>query len=533
MQPAVARDGSPTLEADDLRAFIMGAPAALCILRGPEHRFEIVNPTYVQLVGGRDTVGMTVREALPEVEGQGFFELLDQVYGTGEPYYGREVAVQFAGADGALRTGHFNFTYQPMRDPGGAVGGIAVYAAEVTEFVKARETLSAALQREQELRAAAEESESKFKALFDAMPQLGWFARPDGYIEFYNRGWYDYTGTTPAQMEGWGWRSVHDQELLPAIEARWRHSIETGTAFELTFPLRRHDGVFRWFLTRINPQHDDQGRIIRWIGINTDVDDQRRNEEQLALLLQSEQHARTEAERIIRFSELFVGILGHDLRNPLSAILTGARLLLRRSEDERISKPVSRIVSSSERMTRMIDQLLDFTRARIGGGLPLTPAPTHLALLARRIAEELEEGSTAPRITIAAKGDDAGSWDPDRMAQVVSNLAGNALQHGGGGTVTVTVDGTASDTVSLTVTSVSRVPEEALPTLFDPFRRGAAATQANARGLGLGLYITEQIVTGHGGSIRVDASPGSGTSFIVELPRAHAVTSSGTSDRPR
>jgi len=530
VQAEIARGASPSPENADLRAFIMGAPAALCILRGPEHRFEIVNSTYLQLTGGRGTAGMTVREALPEIEGQGFLELLDRVYATGEPFHGRELPAQLAGADGALRTAYFNFTYQPMRDASGAVDGIAIYASEVTEFVEARQILSTTLQREQDLRTAAEESESKFKALFDAMPQLGWFARPDGYIEFYNRGWYEYTGTTPAQMEGWGWRNVHDQELLPTVEARWRRSIETGTAFERTFPLRRHDGVFRWFLTRVNPQHDDQGRIIRWVGINTDVDDQRRSEEQLASLLQSEQQARTEAERTVRFSELFVGILGHDLRNPLSAILTGARLLLRRSEDERITKPISRIVSSSERMARMIDQLLDFTRSRIGGGLPLTPTPTHLAALCRRIAEELEEGVPAPRITVAAKGDDAGTWDPDRLAQVVSNLAGNALQHGGGGPVALSIDGTAPAIVSLTVTSVSALTEETRATMFDPFRRGAASTQVHGSGLGLGLYITEQIVTTHGGSIRVDSSPGRGTSFIVELPRAIAATSEDTSE---
>lgn len=153
----------------------------------------------------------------------------------------------------------------------------------------------------------AEESGSKFRALFDAMPQLGWFARPDGYIEFYNRGWYEYTGTTPEQMEGWGWRSVHDPELLPAVEQRWRHSIETGTTFELTFPLRRHDGVFRWFLTRVNPQRDEAGRIIRWVGINTDVDDQRRSEQQLAVVLAEEKGARRRSEELAAENERLYG----------------------------------------------------------------------------------------------------------------------------------------------------------------------------------------------------------------------------------
>lgn len=114
-----------------------------------------------------------------------------------------------------------------------------------------------------------------FRELFDQMPQLGWTARADGHIDFYNRGWYAYTGTTYAQMEGWGWRSVHDPELLAGIEAEWRECLTAGRAFEIEFPLRRHDGVYRWFLTRATPIRDAAGTIVRWVGINTDIDDVR------------------------------------------------------------------------------------------------------------------------------------------------------------------------------------------------------------------------------------------------------------------
>jgi PAS domain S-box-containing protein len=117
--------------------------------------------------------------------------------------------------------------------------------------------------------------------LFDAMPQLGWAARPDGYIDYYNQGWYEYTGTTFADMEGWGWQSVHDPDELPRVMESWTRCIATRQPFEQTFPLRRKDGVFRWFLTRVTPIFDDAGELIRWVGINTDVDDQRRAQEAL------------------------------------------------------------------------------------------------------------------------------------------------------------------------------------------------------------------------------------------------------------
>ncbi len=117
--------------------------------------------------------------------------------------------------------------------------------------------------------------DAEFRALFDLMPQLGWTAQSDGSIDFYNRGWYEYTGTTFEQMAGGGWKSVHDPELLPAVVARWEESLLTGSPFEMEFPLRRSDGQFRWFLTRVNPIRDVDGRVVRWVGINVDIQAQR------------------------------------------------------------------------------------------------------------------------------------------------------------------------------------------------------------------------------------------------------------------
>jgi PAS domain S-box-containing protein len=118
---------------------------------------------------------------------------------------------------------------------------------------------------------APDEELRLFRELFDEMPQLGWTARPDGYIDFYNRGWYEYTGTTFEEMEGWGWQSVHDPALLDTARERWEASMATGTDFEMELPIRGRDGTFRWFLTRARPLRDAAGNIVRWVGINTDV----------------------------------------------------------------------------------------------------------------------------------------------------------------------------------------------------------------------------------------------------------------------
>jgi PAS domain S-box-containing protein len=121
----------------------------------------------------------------------------------------------------------------------------------------------------------ATKEQSEIRALFDSLPLLAWTARPDGFRDFHNRRWYEYSGTTCEQMRGWGWRTVHDPRFLPLVMARWSECIRSETPFEMEFPLRRHDGVFRWFLTRACPVRDADNNLIRWVGINTDIDDQK------------------------------------------------------------------------------------------------------------------------------------------------------------------------------------------------------------------------------------------------------------------
>jgi PAS domain S-box-containing protein len=140
------------------------------------------------------------------------------------------------------------------------------------------------------------ESEHLFRALANSIANLAWMARPDGWIYWYNEQWYEYTGTTPADMEGWGWDQVHDPATLPTVKERWQHSITTGTPFEMVFPLRGADGTFRRFLTRVNPVRDSRGQVVHWFGTNTDVESERRAAEVNAELREREQLARHEAE---------------------------------------------------------------------------------------------------------------------------------------------------------------------------------------------------------------------------------------------
>ena len=233
--------------------------------------------------------------------------------------------------------------------------------------------------------------------------------------------------------------------------------------------------------------------------------------------------AMAELERTLHYSELFAGVLAHDLRNPLGAILTAAQLVLMRQvgEGDRNAKPLSRIVASGQRMERMIDQLLDFTRARAGGGIEIQARDTNLADLCSQAISELELVFTDRSIECSVVGDQGGRWDPDRLLQIISNLVANASQHGSpSGAVVVRLDGRQAGSVVLEVHNSGTISEALLPALFDPFR-GTRHRRDHSRGLGLGLFIVKELVRAHGGTVDVRSSEPHGTTFTVRLPRRH------------
>jgi PAS domain S-box-containing protein len=173
-----------------------------------------------------------------------------------------------------------SYSFGPIRDEDGQVVGAVVVGRDVTELKRTRE--------------AIQNSERQFRTMADAIPQLAWTARPDGFIDWYSRRWYEYTGTAPGTMEGWGWEAVHDPQTLSEVMRAWTASIATGQPFEMVFPLRRADGQFRTFLTRCEPSRDADGRVVQWIGTNTDIEDLTRADEargRLAAIVESSDDA--------------------------------------------------------------------------------------------------------------------------------------------------------------------------------------------------------------------------------------------------
>lgn len=261
-------------ERERLHKMYEQAPGFMALLSGPRHVFELANPAYMQLVGHRPILGKDVRSALPEIAGQGFFELLDGVYESGEAYAGNGMQVTLQRSPGgAAELRYVDLVYQPLRDDHGEVFGIFVQGTDVTDRLVAER--------------AMRESEAQFRAFAQAMPNQVWAAHADGQLYWLNDKVYGYSGMPHAQLVGHGWaRMVHGDDL-PGAQARWAAALQGGQSYEAEFRLRRADGSYRWHLARALPIREAGGPVTRWIGTNTDIDDQKAAAQALAHLNQT------------------------------------------------------------------------------------------------------------------------------------------------------------------------------------------------------------------------------------------------------
>ena len=228
-------------------------------------------------------------------------------------------------------------------------------------------------------------------------------------------------------------------------------------------------------------------------------------------------------EDLDRSKEMFLAILGHDLRSPLGAVITSSQFMLDTGDlEEPHLTLTTRIARSARRMNHMVEDLLDFTRGRLGSGMPLVREAMDIGQIVRQSVEEMRAARPGSVLQVTTSGALSGEWDSGRISQLLSNLLGNAVQHGADGeTIGVSVQGESSDVVLRLHNGGTSIPRSDLATLFSPFKRlrtGQTASR-DSTSLGLGLYIAQQIVSAHGGTIDVRSSDEAGTLFTVRLPR--------------
>jgi PAS domain S-box-containing protein len=396
-----------------------------------------------------------------------------------------------------------NVVITALRDPQGTLVGFAKVTRDLTE------------------RRDAEEDARRFRLLVDSVREYAIFILDrDGRVTTWNIGAERIKGYKaheiigkhfcvfyPPEVDG---KAVCDFELeVAAREGR----------FEAEGWRIRQDGSRFWANVVITALRNPEGLLIGFAKVTRDLTERKDAEEKMRSLA-AQNAALEEKARIQQFQERFLAILGHDLRNPLAAIDMGSGILRQVSTDPASFRVLDRIDSSSRRMSRMIQQILDLTRSRLSGGIEVDPKPADLCRVLGSTVEELRAAYPHARIELQCPALN-GTWDADRLEQVFSNLIGNAIVHGGAeGAVKVEAD-SRGDAALVTVHNQGPpIPDHLRGSLFDPFRRGDRESRSSkTAGLGLGLYISRELVLAHGGSIGFESSPDRGTTFRVTLPK--------------
>lgn len=309
-----------------LRAIIDTTPDCVKIV-APDGTIRQMNAAGLKMVGAQSAGQVVGRQVcdLIAAEDRDRFRAFNEKICRGERGF---LEFEIVALDGSRR--HMETHAVPLRD----LDGTTVHLAVTRDETQRKHNEEALRQRELE-----------FRALADAMPQLAWMARPDGHVFWYNQRWYEYTGTSAEEMEGWGWQSVHDPAALPRVLEEWKRSIDSRQPFEMTFPLRRADGEFRPFLTRAVPVRDSAGNITRWLGTNTDVSPEVRIQQELERSQARLQTALTASQRLATIIESSDdAIVSKDLRGIITSWNPAAERIFEYSEQEMIGRSIKTII---------------------------------------------------------------------------------------------------------------------------------------------------------------------------------------------
>ncbi len=375
----------------------------------------------------------------------------------------------------------------------------------------------------------ARQHEARFLTMANGLAQLSWMTDPQGYIYWYNRRWYEFTGTTFEEMAGWGWKSVHHPDHVERVERRWRQAFTAGLPWEDTFPLRGKDGEYRWFLSRAMPVRDSpdvahpEGRIVGWIGTNTDITDMREAEQRLEM-------ARDEAEAANRAKSTFMANMSHELRTPLSAIIGYAEMLAEDlsdgTEPTDLASDVDKIEGNARHLLGLINDVLDLSKVE-SGKMEAYVESFDLGAMVEDVGSTvtalMEKKGNRFELT---RGDGLGTMRSDvtRLRQVLLNLLSNAAKFTEAGLVTLSVT-REGDWVSFAVgDSGIGMTAEQLAKLFQRFQQADVSTTRQFGGTGLGLALTRAFVTLLGGTVTVTSAVGQGSTFTVRLPASMGET---------
>jgi len=468
-------------------------------------RFSFWNPAMERLFGltSSEAVGRPISEVLPplwQMEKEGFFRRA--LGGENVALFGRQLSPPRGG-----RSGVFDCTASPLYDESGvAVGGLVVLR-DVTAHRRAEDQLR--------------ESETRFRTMADAAPVLLWMSEPDGLCTFFNQTWIDFTGRTQEEEWGVGWAErVHFEDFQLCMDTYTR-AFNRREIFEMEYRLQRKDGQFRWILDRGVPRYTPEGTFAGYIGSCVDITERRALEDEL--------------RKAVRMRDEFLSVASHELKTPLTSLQLQVDSLRRQATRaaegdlrlDRVERAATAIAQQSRRLTELIDVLLDVSRIN-AGLLSLEYQELDLLTLVRAAIarwnpavhrRDAHETPAVGAIELVAREEEPqrGAWDRLRLEQILNNLLSNAVKYGSNAPILVRIEG-AAEWVQIEVEDHGiGISPENQARIFERFERAVSSTHYG--GLGLGLWISREIVRSMGGEIAVSSQIGKGSVFRVRLPR--------------
>ena len=429
---------------------------------------------------------------------------------TGEPFY-MESRLR-RGHDGAYRW--FLTRAIPVRGDDGTVVRWFGTSTDIDQQKRAEELLA--------------HSGELFRRVTETIPQAVWRTNLDGSADYFSQRFYEIVGYGPKDFLGWGWSELIHPDDKQGVLEEWRRCRDRLFPVSYEFRVRGSDGRYRWFLAQGNPHRNERGEVDKYYGTWTQIDDQKRAQAELLALTQ-------ELQASVRARDEFLSLASHELKTPLTTLKLQAQLLqrgvakndTRLLSQERIGQLAEQSNRQIARLERLIDDMLDISRIRTGR-LTLRPEPADFVELVREVLERMQPQFSAARLPVpelSASAAIPGFFDRLRMEQVVTNLLTNAIRYGGGQPISVRV-ADAGERVRIEVSDrgVGIAPENH-ERIFERFERVAGSSEV--AGLGLGLFITRQLVRAHGGEVRVESQLGHGSTFIVEVPRTAVLEGEG------
>lgn len=488
------------------RTLIEEAPVATCLFTGRELKIEIANEKIIAIMGkGPSVVGKPLAQAVPELAGQPFLQQLEEVFTTGQHFESRNARADLV-VDGVPKIFYFDYIFKPLKNAEGEIYAILDMTIDVTDHVLARKEL--------------QESESRFRTLAEAIPQMVWVCDGKGRVEFFSQNWYNYTGSTPDQSLGHGWSSlVHPNDVAPTL-ANWNEAQANKAPVSVEYRLRNATGGYRWVLSKGNPVVDANGSIVRWFGACTDINEQKEFEKEL------EKQVAERTQELARSNEdlqQFAHVASHDLKEPVRKVRIFSAMLeeeLTHTELGKAKKYIKKVQQGADRMLDMIEGVLNYSQTGVAQQLNdavdlnkvIKDITTDFDLLLQQ-----KDGSIIHNNLPVVKGAQV------LLQQLFFNLVNNALKFSKEGVPPViTINATegpknGKQYVSIQVADNGIGFSPALSEkIFQTFVR--LHPKDAYEGTGLGLALCKKIAERHGGTITAAGKEGEGAVFTVTLP---------------